>query len=112
MIFVPNIKSLELGEKFSRRRDPSGIGDLRYLTFLDLQDNRLTGSIPTPIFNITTMQNIGLAGNNLAGEVLVELGNLKNLQVLILPQNEFTGLVPASIFNTSALKVLAQALRK
>ncbi|XP_049410731.1 receptor-like protein 34 [Solanum stenotomum] len=100
---------------------PREIGDLRYLTILDLQvNNKLTGSIPPSIFNITTMHNH--TGNlpkticdhlpNLEGLYLPSnyLGNLKKLQCLALSRDELTRFVTARPDAICNLKNLARCI--
>ncbi|WMV24769.1 hypothetical protein MTR67_018154 [Solanum verrucosum] len=65
--FFSNITKLEvlsMQDNFLRGEFCRELGDLCYLAFLDLQLNELSGSIPTSIFNITTMKNIGLTYKN------------------------------------------------
>nr|XP_018626076.2 LRR receptor-like serine/threonine-protein kinase EFR [Nicotiana tomentosiformis] len=102
------------------------------MTFLDLQRNRLTRSIPPTIFNITSIQRIALTGNNLAGKlpttICDHLPNLeglyisfnylngvippnlekcRKLQLLSLYENEFIGTIPRELANLTALRGLA-----
>ena len=61
---------------------PIQLGAMRNLTLLNLENNLLTGSIPT------------------------EIGLLRNLQYLILSVNYISGILPSSIGNCSALCIV------
>ena len=57
------------------------------LTFLDLSDNQLTGSIPQELGNLTRLHSLELNGNQLTGCVPVGLQDveLNDLAELGLP---------------------------
>ncbi|KAI3796766.1 hypothetical protein L1987_39451 [Smallanthus sonchifolius] len=52
------------------------------LEFISVTGNRLSGSIPTFLGNITTLKYMGLENNMFSGKVPAELGNLKSLYLL------------------------------
>ncbi|XP_049370161.1 LRR receptor-like serine/threonine-protein kinase FLS2 [Solanum verrucosum] len=90
---------------------PRELGHLHYLSILDLQYNGLTGSIPSSIFNITTMETIALTGftskkNSLDGVIPPNLEKCRKLQILSLSYNEFIGIVPRELANLIALTEL------
>jgi Leucine-rich repeat (LRR) protein len=59
---------------------PTEIGLLTRLNHLELDGNRLTGSIPTEIANLGgTLTRLSLSHNNLSGTLPTELGMLSNL---------------------------------
>ena len=58
--------------------------DLKNLTELDLNNNQLTGSIPSELGDLENLTGLYLGGNQLMGAIPTELGNLVNLMVLYL----------------------------
>ncbi|XP_011028451.1 PREDICTED: probable leucine-rich repeat receptor-like protein kinase At5g49770 isoform X2 [Populus euphratica] len=59
-----------------------------------LHDNNLTGSIPSTLGLVHTLQAVRFEGNSLTGPVPSNLNNLINVTTLILSNNKFTGPVP------------------
>jgi Leucine-rich repeat (LRR) protein len=64
-----------------------GIGSLRRLWKLQLQQNALTGPIPLEIGECKRLEFLNLSSNALEGYLPSSLGNLTNLQVLLLNDN-------------------------
>jgi Leucine-rich repeat (LRR) protein len=69
----------------------------RILTKLNLDDNRLNGTVPSSIGNFANLEWLHLGGNNLNGTIPTELGLLSNLEALGLNSNQLTGTVPTSL---------------
>lgn len=80
-----------------------GIGILKNLQTLSLQENAITGNIPEEYGNFTSLTMLNLESNRLSGEIPSSLGNLKKLQFLILDQNGLTGAIPDSLSNLTNL---------
>ena len=76
---------------------PTELGNLTNLTHLNLSDNRLSGSIPTELGNLTNLTRLGLSSNSLSGSIPTEIGNLTNLTLLDLSRNSLSGCVPAAL---------------
>ncbi|KAL5579730.1 hypothetical protein UlMin_012172 [Ulmus minor] len=72
------------------------VGDLPYLTKMDLSNNRLTGPIPDTLGSLQSLQWLQLAENKLTGNIPSTLGNLTYLETLLLPSNFLTGNLPDS----------------
>ena len=68
-----------------------------YLISLVLYANRLTGTIPPELGNLTNLTNLSLNDNRLTGEMPSELGNLEYLNWLSFGGNQLTGCVPARL---------------
>ncbi|KAF3432247.1 hypothetical protein FNV43_RR26986 [Rhamnella rubrinervis] len=106
-------------------------GNLTQLTFLDLQENKLHGSIPQTLANLINLQYLGLGANNLGGTVNFDMlrgplpipppslmdynasnnmlngdispvfCNLTSLQSLALSNNNLSGMIPQCFGNLS-----------
>ncbi|XP_057459453.1 receptor kinase-like protein Xa21 [Actinidia eriantha] len=72
-----------------------------------MSSNRLSGRIPSNIFNISTLEMLDLAMNNLSGYLPSSIGRrLPNIKVILLGGNKLTGIIPSSIANASKLNTL------
>ena len=58
---------------------------------LQIPEEGLTGTIPSELGSLSSLQNLWLSGNQLTGEIPAELGNLSNLHELSLWGNQLTG---------------------
>ncbi|XP_048321268.2 probable LRR receptor-like serine/threonine-protein kinase At1g53430 [Ziziphus jujuba] len=73
------------------------------LRILSLLGNRLTGTIPKEIGDISTLRVLVLEQNQLGGSLPEEIGNLRNLERLVLSANNFTGTIPPTLGNLKNL---------
>jgi hypothetical protein len=64
-----------------------GTGNLSDLEFLYVDRNKLTGSIPAELGNLTNLFDLWLHSNQLTGAIPVELANLTNLGSISLRWN-------------------------
>ncbi|KAJ0771372.1 putative protein kinase RLK-Pelle-LRR-XII-1 family [Helianthus annuus] len=76
------------------------------VTLLDLSSGGLTGTLSPSIGNLSFLSEINLFNNSFSGEIPPEIGRLFRLQKLRLHNNSFTGNIPAAITNCSNLQVL------
>ena len=67
------------------------------VTNLDLNDNQLSGTIPTQLNSLANLKELWLSENQLTGEIPPELGSLTNLMVLDLDDNDLTGTMPTQL---------------
>jgi len=85
---------------------PDEIGDLQWLTSLDLAIGTITGPIPLSITTLTDLVNLNLFSNDFTGPIPDNIGDLVNLRYLHLSQNELTGEIPISITTIANLEWL------
>ena len=88
---------------------PSELGNLTNLTELWLPDNQLSGSIPTTLGDLAKLEVLELDRNPLSGSIPSELGNLSNLEVLVLYENQLSGPIPSELGRLSNLTGLSLA---
>ena len=93
--------SAPLGDWYGVTTDASG-----RVTELKLGDNGLTGSIPTALGDIGTLQWLDLSSNELSGPIPRALESLGSLVFLNLSRNELSGSVPGWFGNMSGLLAL------
>ncbi|XP_058219483.1 probable LRR receptor-like serine/threonine-protein kinase At3g47570 isoform X2 [Rhododendron vialii] len=73
------------------------------LSNVQLQNNKLYGSIPRGIGNLVNLQLFNVQNNHLTGEIPANFGKLQNLNLLVLGGNRFYGDIPSSFGNLSLL---------
>ena len=100
------VTELSLRENGLTGTIPSVLGLLTSLEQLDLQGNELTGSIPGELVNLNNLQRLDLDYNQLTGALPSWLGNLGNLQILDLNDNLLTGEIPAALGNLANLELI------
>ena len=71
---------------------PSNIG----LKYLSLYANRFTGTLPSSIVGISTLEELHTSYNSLTGRLPSSLGLMSSLQSLSLQWNSFTGTIPST----------------
>jgi Leucine-rich repeat (LRR) protein len=80
---------------------------LTTLVTMQLAGNRgLSGRIPTELCALTNLQDLALQGNQLSGTIPSCLGNMKSLEIIILAANGLTGNIPLELCQLTVLKEL------
>ncbi|KAH1120800.1 hypothetical protein J1N35_003960 [Gossypium stocksii] len=77
---------------------PPQIGNLSFLTSLDLTNNSFHGSLPIQLTNLHRFKLINLVLNNFYGEIPSWFDSFPKLQYLSLSANNFVGQIPSDMF--------------
>ena len=85
---------------------PTQIGNLTQLTELRLDSNQLSGLMPPQIGNLTRLTRLFLDSNQLRGPIPSQLGDLDRLDILRLGQNRLSGSIPPELGELLNLRVL------
>ncbi|EOY26117.1 Serine-threonine protein kinase, plant-type, putative [Theobroma cacao] len=91
-----HLKELELAGMGLGGRLPSSIGHPT-LQRLELQENRIFGSIPPEIGNLSSLSMLNLTSNLLNGTISEEIGRLSMLEQLVLSHNFFNITIPVEL---------------
>lgn len=87
---------------------PKELGGLYGLQYLILfNDAGLFGGIPFELGNLSSLVYMAISLTNVSGEIPISFGNLSNLQTLILSRNNLSGSVPIELTNLSNLHTLS-----
>ena len=100
------VTQLDLANNRLRGTIPTQLGNLSNLVVLDLYSNRLGGSIPAELGNLENLTGLHLSANRLGGSIPAELGNLENLTGLYLNANQLSGTIPSELGNLTNLETL------
>ncbi len=82
---------------------PKELGDLSSLKWLHLDRNELSGPVPSELGSLSNLTSLRLDSNRLRGAIPAELGSLSNLEKLYLDRNRLTGEIPRSFTNLTNL---------
>jgi len=86
---------------------PTEIGNFSRIEGIDFFDNNIAGNIPTSIANLTSLIALSLSYNALSGGIPFTIGDLTNLEYLELFGNpNLNGVIPSDIGNLTNLLVL------
>jgi Leucine-rich repeat (LRR) protein len=77
---------------------PAAIGNLTYLTTLNLSSNNIFNSIPRSIGLIRNLSVLSLATNHINGTIPSTIANLTSLSQLVLSGNRLTGSIPEMLY--------------
>ncbi|KAH6820635.1 hypothetical protein C2S53_011105 [Perilla frutescens var. hirtella] len=108
-----NLTKLALNQNSLSGPLPSSLSNLANLSMLGLSDNSLSGYIsPSFIRYWTKLIYLQLQNNNFTGELPSEIGLLTNLKHLDLYNNSFSGSIPLEIGNLGNLLILDLSTNK
>ncbi|KAM5586357.1 putative leucine-rich repeat receptor-like serine/threonine-protein kinase [Rosa sericea] len=99
---LPYLQIIDLSRNYLSGTIPRNWSSLP-LVNISLVGNRLTGSIPIEIGNISTLQSLDITSNNFSGVLPLELGNLTSIDRMLLSSNNFTGKLPETFARLTTL---------
>ncbi|XVF18638.1 hypothetical protein REPUB_Repub11eG0039900 [Reevesia pubescens] len=85
---------------------PPQLGNLSFLAWLNLGNNRFHGSLPLEFANLGRLKSITFSNNNFNGEIPSWFDSFTKLKYLSLEGNDFTGVIPSSLCSLSKLETL------
>lgn len=74
---------------------------------LDLSYNKLDGSIPDCVFQMSSFIQLDLSNNLLSGQISEAIGELQKIENLFLYSNYFNGTLPRSIGELTTARTIA-----
>ena len=80
--------------------------DLKSVQLLELWGQNITGTLPTELAGISSLQSISLIYNEFRGTIPTEYARMKNLINLELHGNFLTGTIPDAFWGANALQML------
>ena len=101
-----NVTRLDLDDNNLTGSIPSEIGNLYNLTYLSFHTNQLSGNIPSEIGNLYNLRYLYLWYNQLIGNIPSEIGYLNNLIDLRIQNNQLSGELPTEIGDITNLEIL------
>ncbi|KAL3845821.1 hypothetical protein ACJIZ3_003224 [Penstemon smallii] len=97
-------------EFMSKYRSESYKGEiLYYMSGIDLSQNKLTGSIPNELGDLTGIHTLNLSHNDLTGLIPTSLSNMKEIESLDLSYNKLSGQIPQELTRLNFLSVFSVA---
>ena len=71
-----------------------------------LDNNQVTGTLPTELGLLTSLASLSITNTTLVGTIPTEMGNLEGLRRLWLYENQLNGPIPAELDALDQLQVL------
>lgn len=106
-LYFPNLSLVELQNNYLSGQIPSQTTkEPSKLAQLNLSNNRLSGSLPVSIGNLSSLQTLLLTSNCFTGEIPSEIGQLKSVNKLDMSMNNFSGRIPPEMGNCLQLTYL------
>ncbi|KAF5959970.1 hypothetical protein HYC85_001179 [Camellia sinensis] len=91
---VWRIEAANLSNNFFNGNIPKSLGNMSYLTSLDLHGNMFTGEIPPELGNLMQLEYLDVSVNRLSGQIPEKICSLVNLVSLNLAENGLEGPIP------------------
>ncbi|MDW8850107.1 hypothetical protein SD960_08400 [Flavobacterium sp. MMLR14_040] len=93
-----HVNTIDLGYNNLNGQIPKEIGQLKYLTTLNIYNNQdLIGSIPEEFYNLQMLKFVYLSYNQLSGIISPSISKLTELASFNLNYNKLTGSIPREI---------------
>ncbi|KAJ7981873.1 putative Kinase [Quillaja saponaria] len=100
---LPYLQEIDLTRNYLNGTIPREWGSMN-LVNLSLLGNRISGSIPEGLANITSLKSLVIEHNQFSGNLPRGLGNLTQIERLFLSSNNFTGEIPSTFERLTSLK--------
>lgn len=101
-----NLTYMELENNQLTGLIPPGLGSCRKLALLNLADNELTGALPSELGNLNNLQVLKVQMNKLNGTIPIQISQLVKLSILNLSKNSLDGPIPSDVSSMANLTVL------
>ncbi|XP_074282156.1 uncharacterized protein LOC141606766 isoform X2 [Silene latifolia] len=85
---------------------PSSLGQLTNLNYLDLSQNEFKGRVPASFVKLSALKYLDLSYNKLSGLIPDFIGNLTQIEHLDISTNSLQGELPGWLWNSSNLQEL------
>eukprot|EP00978_Attheya_sp_CCMP212_P000313 scaffold627_cov55-Attheya_sp.AAC.3 len=85
---------------------PTSLGKLKRLESIYLLDNLLTGPLPVELFDLDNLKDLQLSHNKLTGRIPKEIGRMTQLVTCYLDNNEMGGPIPDEMKDLRSIKQL------
>ncbi|XP_021287627.1 receptor-like protein 12 [Herrania umbratica] len=85
---------------------PPHLGNLSFLSLLNIRFNHFHGSLPIELANLSSLKYINFGHNNFHGEIPSWFDSFTNLHSLLLYGNNFSGVIPSALGSLSNLDTL------
>ncbi|KAG5592366.1 hypothetical protein H5410_042880 [Solanum commersonii] len=107
LLILLTLESLDLSENDLLGSVPSSIFNVSSLKVINLIYNALSGTLPNDIcHNLRRLEGLQIARNQLSGQLPSNLDKCKELTYLSLSYNQFTGNLPRDMWNLTKLQHL------
>uniref|UniRef100_A0A803QFZ3 non-specific serine/threonine protein kinase n=2 Tax=Cannabis sativa TaxID=3483 RepID=A0A803QFZ3_CANSA len=104
------LSTIDLTFNHFQNQIPQQLGLLFRLKHLDLSNNSFSGAIPANLSGCSKLLRLRLGFNNLSGRIPIELGSFQLLERVQLHYNNLSGPLPDSLGNLSSTKSLSLAV--
>ncbi|KAM4110885.1 hypothetical protein ACJW30_05G025700 [Castanea mollissima] len=98
--YVENVQLVPKGKEMEYQEN------LKLVRLIDLSSNKLSGSIPVEISDLSELRFLNLSRNHLIGKIPEKIGSMKELESVDLSRNHLSGEIPPSMANLTFLSLL------
>ena len=95
--YLRNLRSLLLNDNLIDGTLPDTLGGMEYLHQLDVQGNLLSGTLPPALGDMPRLKTLYAQKNRLSGSLPSTVGKLADLSHLLLQQNALSGPLPSTL---------------
>jgi hypothetical protein len=94
---LDEVTEIRLADKGITGSIATEVGLLSSLLHLDISNNKVTGTIPEEIYDISGLKQIFLYHNKLEGTISTNIGNLRSITHYHVSNNQLTGKIPETM---------------